>query len=115
MYTGDTVSVSKTEKYAFASARGTVGYGVNGYISAYKLSDTGAIEKQLFIVETSTGGAGSNTVTSSSFSDEYFALTDAEEGFVEIWKMASNESTASAVAKVDLVDGYCCSNVVWLS
>lgn len=63
---------------------------------------------------TSSGGAA-NAVSPSEFSDKYVALTDSATGFVEIWSLADNGSSAGVVAHLDLDDGGCCANAVWYS
>lgn len=54
-----------------------------------------------------------NAVTPSSFSEEYFSVTDEGSDYVEVWKIADNGTAASAVAHLDLESGPV--NVVWYS
>lgn len=54
-----------------------------------------------------------NAVTPSPFSEEYFAVTDEGSNYVEVWEVADNKSSASAVAHLDLEYGPV--NVVWSS
>lgn len=84
-------------------------------MSLFTLDDTGSIVEQKFFVNTSTSGGKANLVSSVQFSDRYFALPDLEVGFVEMWELAEDNSTAAVVAHLDLADGGCCENVVWWS
>lgn len=47
-------------------------------------------------------------------------MTDSSVGFLEIWEMTEDETSASAVAHLDAVDtetanAGCCANAVWFS
>lgn len=79
------------------------------------LNDDGSVEKQNFLSPTTTSGGSANAITANSFSDIYVALTDSSTGFVEIWEMGDGGASASAVAHLDLNDGGCCGNAVWLN
>jgi carboxy-cis,cis-muconate cyclase len=102
--------VSPSAKWLWASSRSRTS-GTPGYISAFSLSSTGAIEQQLFLTKTSTSGGSANAVAPAFFSDDFVALTDTEERFVQIWQF--NGTAASAVAQLSLDDGGCCANAVW--
>lgn len=106
------LSYSKNTLWTTARARSS---NSTGYISAFSLSSTGAIESQLFVTATSTSGGTANAVTPSDFTDKYVALTDSSVGFVEIWTIADDNSAATLVAHLDLDDGGCCANAVWYS
>ena len=73
----------------------------------------GAIEKQLFLSETTTSGGSANAVTPAPFSDEFLALTDTEKGLVQIWRFDAAKESAVVVAEVAIQGGKCCANAVW--
>jgi len=79
------------------------------------LLHTGAIEKQLFLTDTTTTGGSANAVTPSPFNDQFVALTDAEteRGFVQIWRLKSETSSPEVVVELSLHGGRCCPNAVW--
>lgn len=116
LFWGDEVALSASGRYLWASTRGR---SSNGFIAAYALADDGAIEKQKFLLETSSGGGAANAVAPSPFSDRFVAITDSDTGFVEIWEMSENGTSAAVVAHLDVVDSTtgsgCCANAVWYS
>jgi carboxy-cis,cis-muconate cyclase len=77
----------------------------------------------MFMVPTTTTGGWANAISPAFWSDEYAALADTPDGYVQIWKMEGRDetalgieySTARAVAQVDIGDGGCCANVIWYS
>ncbi|KAI1340371.1 hypothetical protein F5Y15DRAFT_56086 [Xylariaceae sp. FL0016] len=112
----DEVALSSSGSYLWATnrANGDDNNGL-GYISAFELDETGNIVKQNFLLSTTSSGGAANSVAPSSFSDKFVALTDADTGFVQIWQLADDGSSASVVAQVNLEDGGCCANAVWYS
>ncbi|KAJ5540410.1 hypothetical protein N7494_005486 [Penicillium frequentans] len=110
-YMADEVALSYSASYIWATTRSTRS-NHTGYISAFEASSDGDILSQLFLDPTTTSGAMSNAVAPSTFSDNFVALTDSEKGFVQIWKFV-NGST-EVVATLNLQDGGCCANAVWL-
>jgi carboxy-cis,cis-muconate cyclase len=116
----DEVALSFSNSYLWATNRVEVDASAalangTGYISVFSLDDSGTILSQNFLIPTTSGGGTSNSVAPSPFSDRFAALTDSEVGFLEIWELASNGSSASVVAHLDLADGGCCANAVWYS
>ncbi|OMP89293.1 Carboxy-cis,cis-muconate cyclase [Diplodia seriata] len=112
-YWSDDVAVAASGHFLWASARSR-DETAPGYISGYQLSPTtGAIVKQLFLTNTTTSGGSANAVTPAPFSDEFVALTDTQEEFVQVWRYV-NGTKAEVVARLDLQDGGCCANAVWL-
>lgn len=104
-------SASPRYLLAFARSRST---GVNGWVSGFALdAETGAITERVFIEEANGTGGTTNAVVPASFSEEYFAVTDQGADFVEVWQIANNGTSASAVAHLDLESGPV--NVVWSS
>lgn len=111
-YWSDEVTLSPSGSYLWATSRSRE-TNSTGYISAFSLSATGEIESQLFLLPTTNSGGTANSVATAFFSDEWVALTDSSVGFVEIWKLADNGTSAEVAAHLDLDDGGCCANAIW--
>jgi carboxy-cis,cis-muconate cyclase len=113
--------VSATNKYLYATTRGSRSETSKGYLSAFTLNEDGSVARQNYITPTTTGRGGSNQVVPTLFDDRYFAILDSKTGFVEMWKQKEDGTGAAVVARIDLVDktgakeGSCCSNAVWYS
>lgn len=106
-------SNSTSPKYLLGFARGRSS-GTNGYVNGFALGEeTGAITGRAFVEEANGYGGTTNAVTASTFSEKYFTVTDEGENFVEVWQIAENGTSASAVAHLDLESGPV--NVVWYS
>jgi len=111
-YWADEVVLSPSNKYLWATTRARDNSS-KGYISAFSLSATGEVSKQLFLIPTTSSGGAANAITPAFFSDELLALTDSSKGFVEIWKFSSDTATAKAVAHIDFEETGCCANAIW--
>lgn len=109
-YRSDVVFISHSGKYLFATARSNHN-DVTGYISAFKLSGVGSIEKQICISPTPTSGGHSNAVSPCPWTDEWLALTDDQEGFVEIYRW--NEEYLGRVAHLDIKEPGFGMNAIW--
>ncbi|RMZ90816.1 hypothetical protein DV736_g1953, partial [Chaetothyriales sp. CBS 134916] len=105
-YWSDEVALSASKKYLWATSRARSSNNT-GYISAFSLESSGAIKKQLFLVPTTASGGAANSVAPSFFSDQWVALTDNSVGFVQIWKLAANGTSAEVAATLNLNDGGC--------
>lgn len=123
-YWADEVAVSYSGSYLWATNRfrGSTGgapsndTGVgNGYISVFTLAESGEILEQNFLLPTTSTGGAANSVAPSPFTDRFVALTDSATGFLEIWELATDGTSAQPVAHLDLIDGGCCANAVWYS
>lgn len=111
-YWSDEVAISASGSYLWATSRAR-STSNTGYISAFSLSTSGAILKQLFLTPTTASGGTANSVAASDFSDRWVALTDSASSFVEIWTIAANGSQGEAVAHLDIDGEGCCANAVW--
>ncbi|KAK6085250.1 hypothetical protein SCUP515_01068 [Seiridium cupressi] len=111
-YWADEVALSFSNGYLWATNRGR-NTNTTGYISAFTLDEDGAISEQKFLLPTTSSGGAANSVAPSPFSDRFAALTDSSVGFVEIWELADDGSSAQVIAHLDLNDGGCCANAVW--
>jgi carboxy-cis,cis-muconate cyclase len=109
-YRADVVCVSHSGKYLFATTR-SYHKNVTGYISAFKLGSAGNIERQLFINPTPGSGGGSNAVSPCDWSDEWLALTDDQEGFIEIYRF--RDEFLARVARADIPQEGFGMNAIW--
>lgn len=102
----------KFPKYLFATVRSRTSADP-GFVAAYSLdSTTGAIRGPLFIVPTTGSGGASNSITPAPFSEEYFAIADAQGNFIEVWKLEEGATTAAVVAHLDFTESP--ANLVWV-
>lgn len=84
-YRADVVTVSSSGDYLFASSRAN-SFSLTGYISAFKLNKEGWIERQICINPTPTSGGHSNAVSPCPWSDEWVAVTDDQEGWLDMYR-----------------------------
>ncbi|KAI1324327.1 Lactonase, 7-bladed beta-propeller-domain-containing protein [Xylariaceae sp. FL0255] len=113
-YWADEVALSATNSYLLATSRAR-DPASNGTISVFTLDVYGKIDKQDFLLSTTTSGGLSNSVAPSPLSDRIVALVDNTINFVEIWELSSDDSTAQPIARVDVPSEGCCANAVWLN
>lgn len=85
MYRSDVVQISSSAKYLFATARSN-SFQVTGYISAFALAPNGSITRQICMNPTPTSGGHSNAVAPCPWTDEWLALTDDQDGAIEIYR-----------------------------
>ncbi|KAI7783365.1 3-carboxy-muconate cyclase [Diaporthe eres] len=85
LYRSDVCALSSSGRYLFATARANK-FDLTGYIAAFRLRDCGSIETQICLNPTPTSGGHSNAVAPCDWSDEWLALTDDQEGWVEIYR-----------------------------
>lgn len=110
MYRSDVVFLSHSAKYMFATSRSN-SPDLTGYIAAFKLSDTGSIERQICLNPTPTSGGHSNAISPCDWSDEWLALTDDEKGFVEIYRW--KDEFLGRVAHCDVSEPGFGMNAIW--
>jgi carboxy-cis,cis-muconate cyclase len=110
MYRADVCTVTQSGNYLFATSRANKA-GVTGYISAFKLSPEGAVERQMCLSPTSTSGGHSNAVSPCDWSDEWLALTDDEQGFVEVYRW--DGEWLARVARCDVKEPGFGMNAIW--
>ncbi|KKF92648.1 Carboxy-cis cis-muconate cyclase [Ceratocystis platani] len=85
MYRADVCAVSFSGKYLFASSRSN-SFDLTGYMAAFRLDSNGSIERQICLNPTPTSGGHSNAVAPCDWSDEWVAITDDQEGWVEMYR-----------------------------
>ena len=110
MYRADVVFCSQSGKYLFATARSN-SPSLTGYISAFKLGPAGNIERPICMNPTPTSGGHSNAVSPCPWTDEWLALTDDEQGFVEIYRW--HEEYLARVAHLDVKEPGFGMNAIW--
>jgi carboxy-cis,cis-muconate cyclase len=110
-YRGDVVVRSCTGRYLFATTRSNT-VGVPGWISAYRLTEEGAIESQLCLQATSSSGGHSNAVSPCPWSEEWVALTDDTVGFIEMYRWENEK--LSIAARCEVHEPGFGMNAVWL-
>jgi carboxy-cis,cis-muconate cyclase len=110
MYRSDVCSLSHSGKYLYATSRANA-FNLTGYIAAFKLGRPGNIERQICLNPTPTSGGHSNAVSPCDWSDEWVALTDDQEGWLEIYRW--NEEFLHRVAHCDVKEPGFGMNAIW--
>lgn len=110
MYRSDVCALSSSSKYLFATARSN-SPALTGYIAAFRLDAIGRIERQLCLNPTPTSGGHSNAVTPSPWTDEWLALTDDEQGWLEIYRW--RDEFLGRVAHLDVKEPGFGMNAHW--
>ncbi|KAK4994346.1 hypothetical protein LTR60_008016 [Cryomyces antarcticus] len=110
MYRSDVVFLHRSNNYLFATSRANAS-NLTGYIAAFRLGPAGNVERQICLNPTPTSGGHSNAVSPCDFSDEWLALTDDQEGFVEIYRW--KEEFLARVAHLDIKDPGFGMNAIW--
>ena len=110
MYRADVCAVSFSGKYMFASSRAN-SFGLTGYIAAFKLGDEGNIERQICLNPTPTSGGHSNAVAPCDWSDEWIAITDDQEGWIEIYRW--QDEFLARVARLRIPEPGFGMNAIW--
>ena len=110
MYRSDVVFLNKSASYLFATSRSN-SFDLTGYIAAFKIAPSGAIERQLFLNPTPTSGGHSNAVSPCPWSDEWLALTDDEKGGIEIYRW--KDEFLARVARLEIPEPGFGMNAIW--
>ncbi|CAN9214347.1 unnamed protein product [Alternaria alternata] len=84
---------------------------LTGYIAAFKIAPSGAIERQICLNPTPTSGGHSNAVSPCPWSDEWLALTDDEKGGVEIYRW--HDEFLARVARLEIGEKGFGMNAIW--
>lgn len=116
MYRADVCELSASGRYLFASSRANKS-DLTGYISAFKLADSGdengggSIEKQLCLMPTPTSGGHSNAVSPCPWSDEWLAVTDDEQGWLDVYRW--QDEFLARVARIRVQEPGFGMNAIW--
>ncbi|KAI5299864.1 hypothetical protein KEM55_001348 [Ascosphaera atra] len=109
-YRADNCFINSSGSHLFATARSNH-FDVTGYISAFRLAPSGAIEKQLFLNPTPNSGGHSNAVSPCPWSDEWLALTDDQDGWIEVYRWKGE--FLARVAHLDIKEPGFGMNAIW--
>ncbi|KAK0709432.1 hypothetical protein B0T26DRAFT_654189 [Lasiosphaeria miniovina] len=85
LYRADVCALTMSGGHLFASSRANR-FDLTGYVAAFRLRSCGSIETQLCLNPTPTSGGHSNAVSPCDWSDEWVAITDDQEGWVEMYR-----------------------------
>ncbi|KAI2609704.1 3-carboxy-cis,cis-mucoante lactonizing enzyme [Hypoxylon fragiforme] len=110
MYRSDVCSLTKSGKYLFATSRAN-SFDLQGYIAAFRLRDCGSIEKQICLNPTPTSGGHSNAVVPCDWSDEWVAITDDQDGWIEIYRW--KDEFLGRVARCRIPEPGFGMNAIW--
>ena len=110
MYRSDVVFLSSSGRTLFATSRSNSAK-LTGYIAAFSIGDGGDITKQLCLNPTPTSGGHSNAVSPCPWSDEWVALCDDEQGWVEVYRW--HEGFLGRVAHLDIKEPGFGMNAIW--
>lgn len=105
----DVVALSHSSRCLFASSRGRD--DLTGYIAAFKLHETGKIERQICLNPTPTSGGHSNAVSPSDWTDEWLAITDDQEGWLEVYRW--QDEFLGRVARIRVPEPGFGMNAIW--
>jgi carboxy-cis,cis-muconate cyclase len=112
-YRSDVCFLNSSSTYLFATSRSNSPKRLTGYIAAFKIAPSGAIEKQLFLNPTPTSGGHSNAVSPCPWNDEWLALTDDEEGSQAIEIYRWKDEFLGRVARLEVKEPGFGMNAIW--
>ncbi|ROV91559.1 hypothetical protein VPNG_09743 [Cytospora leucostoma] len=110
LYRSDVCTLTQSGNYLFATARANR-FDLTGYIAAFKLRPCGSIERQILLNPTPTSGGHSNAVSPCDWSDEWLAITDDQEGWVEIYRW--KDEFLARVARCRIEEPGFGMNAIW--
>lgn len=110
LYRSDVCALTFSGGHLFATARANR-FDLTGYIAAFRLRPCGSIERQLFLNPTPTSGGHSNAVAPCDWSDEWLAITDDQEGWVEIYRW--KDEFLARVARCRIQEPGFGMNAIW--
>jgi carboxy-cis,cis-muconate cyclase len=110
LYRADVCVLTFSGEYLFATARANR-FDLTGYIAAFKLRACGSIERQICLNPTPTSGGHSNAVAPCDWSDEWLAITDDQEGWVEMYRW--KDEFLARVARCQIQEPGFGMNAIW--
>lgn len=110
LYRSDVCVLSHSGDYLFATARANR-FDLTGYVAAFKLRPCGSIERQICLNPTPTSGGHSNAVSPCDWSDEWLAITDDQEGWVEVYRW--KDEFLARVARCRIEEPGFGMNAIW--
>ncbi|KOS23095.1 Carboxy-cis [Escovopsis weberi] len=111
-YRADVCALSHSGDYLFASTRANDA-GLTGYVAAFKIDQArgGRIDRQICLNPTPTSGGHSNAVAPSDWTDEWVAITDDVEGWLEVYRW--KEEFLARVARIKVPEPGFGMNAIW--
>ncbi|KAI0888456.1 3-carboxy-cis,cis-mucoante lactonizing enzyme [Annulohypoxylon maeteangense] len=110
MYRSDVCALTKSGRYLFATSRAN-SFDLQGYIAAFRLRDCGSIEQQICLNPTPTSGGHSNAVAPCDWSEEWLAITDDQDGWIEIYRW--KDEFLGRVARCRIPEPGFGMNAIW--
>ncbi|KAH6696820.1 carboxy-cis,cis-muconate cyclase [Plectosphaerella plurivora] len=110
MYRSDVCELTSSGRHLFATARAN-SFDLTGYIAAFRLDDNGDIERQIALNPTPTSGGHSNAVSPCPWSDEWIAITDDQEGWIEVYRW--KDEFLGRVARLRIPEPGFGMNTIW--
>ncbi|KAI0871089.1 3-carboxy-cis,cis-mucoante lactonizing enzyme [Hypoxylon argillaceum] len=110
MYRSDVCALDRSGRYLFATSRAN-SFDLQGYMAAFRLRDCGSIEAQISLSATPTSGGHSNAVAPCDWSDEWLAITDDQEGWVEVYRW--KDEFLARVARCRIPEPGFGMNAIW--
>lgn len=110
LYRADVCALSFSGGYLFATSRANR-FDLTGYIAAFKLRACGSVERQICLNPTPTSGGHSNAVAPCDWSDEWLAVTDDQEGWVEMYRW--KDEFLARVARCRVEEPGFGMNAIW--
>jgi len=80
-------------------------------VAAFALRDCGSIERQICLIPTPTSGGHSNAVSPCDWSDEWLAITDDQEGWLDMYRW--KDEFLARVARVRIAEPGFGMNAIW--
>ncbi|ROV92094.1 hypothetical protein VSDG_07538 [Cytospora chrysosperma] len=110
LYRSDVCALTRSGDYLFATARANR-FDLTGYIAAFRLRPCGSIERQVCLNPTPTSGGHSNAVSPCDWSDEWLAITDDQEGWIEMYRW--KDEFLARVARCRIQEPGFGMNAIW--
>ncbi|RCI10047.1 hypothetical protein L249_8507 [Ophiocordyceps polyrhachis-furcata BCC 54312] len=109
-YRGDVCALSSSAQYLFASTRGAKPHH-RGFLSAFRLRPDGSIDRRLMVRVTPNSGGHSNAVSPSDWSDDWVAVVEDQDGWLDIYRW--QDDMLQSVARVRVDEPGFGMNVLW--
>lgn len=110
MFRSDVAFLSASARYLFATARSN-DPSLTGYLAAFALGPDGQLRRHICLIPTPTSGGHSNAVSPCPWSDDWLALCDDEQGWIEIYRW--RDEFLARVAHLDVKEPGFGMNAIW--
>lgn len=110
-YRADVCALSASSRHLFASSRANSPH-LTGYVAAFRLDPRdGRVERHICLNPTPTSGGHSNAVAPSDWCDEWLAMTDDQEGWLDVYRW--QDEFLARVARVRVPEPGFGMNAIW--